>query len=514
MLQTRKDDLTVERRPTAFGDLRNWIAALEAEDELHRIKAEVDWNLELGTIMRLAQGPGTGKALLFENIKDYNEPESRCRRVFGCGLNSYRRIAMMLGLPPDTHPRELVKIARTLLAGSIPPKLVATGPVKENILKGPDIDLYEFPSPHWNRLDGGRYLLTYGGCVTRDPVTGIMNVGIYRGMVAGHDAIPILMWRAQHIGHHFTAWENGGKSEMPIAVAIGWEPSLGFCAGSPVAKGVCEYDVMGAIRGAPVELVKCETVDLLVPASAEIVIEGYISDDPATYESEGPFGEFTGYVSDLPTPRPTMKVTCITHRRDPILRGSLEGTLPGSYSENSVMSSVQRAAIAWNILNGAGIPGILDVYAPPITNGVNIRVQIKKHYQGQPKQIAAALWGNSAAQYRYKHVIVVEEDIDPAQDEQVEWALAHRVNAGEGGVVIFPGIFGSPIDPSTPLEDRDVAQLGTGLWNRMLIDATRSWRNARRPEWGGERFPPTVRPAAADEARVKARWSEYGLGDL
>ncbi len=136
-----------------------------------------------------------------------------------------------------------------------------------------------------------------------------------------------------------------------------------------------------------------------------------------------------------------MKVSCITHRRDPIFVGSLEGTLPGSYSENSVMSSVQRAAIAWNILNGAGIPGILDVYAPPITNGVNIRIQIKKHYQGQPKQIAAALWGNSAAQYRYKHVTVVEEDIDPAQDEQVEWAFAHRVNAGEGGVVVFPGHF-------------------------------------------------------------------------
>ena len=137
---------------------------------------------------------------------------------------------------------------------------------------------------------------------------------------------------------------------------------------------------------------------------------------------------------------------------------------------------MQRAAIAWNILNGAGIPGVLDVYAPPITNGVNSRVQIKKHYQGQPKQIAAALWGNSAAQYRYKHVTVVEEDIDPADDEQVEWAFAHRVNAGEGGIVIFPGIFGSPIDPSTPLEDRNVPQLGTGLWNRVLIDATRSWK--------------------------------------
>jgi len=244
------------------------------------------------------------------------------------------------------------------------------------------------------------------------------------------------------------------------------------------------------------------------------LIEGWISDDPATYESEGPFGEFTGYVSDIPTPRPTMRITCITHRRDPIFQGCLEGTLPGSYSENSVMSSVQRAAIAWNILSGAGIPGIRDVFVPPITNGVNIVVQIRKAYQGQPKQIAAALWGNSAAQYRYKHVTVVEEDIDPSSYEQVDWAFAHRVNAGEDGIVIFPGIFGSPIDPSTPMADRDVSRLGTGLWNRVLIDATRSWKFERRPEWGNERFPPTVRPAAEDETRVRARWVEYGLGDL
>ena len=210
MFQTRTEDIAAERKPVAFGDLRGFIEALKAQGELAEIDAEVDWNIELGTIMRLAQGPGTGKALIFNNIKDYNTPTSRCRRIFGSALNNYRRIAMMLGLPPDTHPRELVKVGRTILTGSIAPKIVATGPVKENILKGADVDLYEFPTPHWNRLDGGRYLLTYGGCVTKDPETGIMNVGVYRGMVAGHDRIPILMWRAQHIGHHVTAWQHGG----------------------------------------------------------------------------------------------------------------------------------------------------------------------------------------------------------------------------------------------------------------------------------------------------------------
>jgi len=275
--------MTSERKPVAFGDLRGWINALRAAGELREVDAEVDWNIELGTIMRLAQGAGTGPALLFNNIKGYNRPDSRCRRVFGGGLASHRRVAMMFGLAPDTHPRELVKIGRTILADSIPPKIVNDGPVKQNVVTGKDIDLDQFPTPYWNRLDGGRYLLTYGGVVTKDPESGIMNVGIYRGMVAGRNRIPILMWRAQHIGHHVTAWQQGGAAELPIAVAIGWEPSLGFCGGTPVPKGVCEYDVMGAIRGAPVELVKCETVDLYVPASAEIVIEGYLELDPANY---------------------------------------------------------------------------------------------------------------------------------------------------------------------------------------------------------------------------------------
>ena len=147
MFQTRTEDIAAERKPVAFGDLRGFIEALKAQGELAEIDAEVDWNIELGTVMRLAQGPGTGKALIFNNIKDYNAPTSRCRRIFGSALNNYRRIAMMLGLPPDTHPRELVKVGRTILTGSIAPKIVATGPVKENILKGRTSISTSFPRP-------------------------------------------------------------------------------------------------------------------------------------------------------------------------------------------------------------------------------------------------------------------------------------------------------------------------------------------------------------------------------
>jgi UbiD family decarboxylase len=504
----------IERKPAAFGDLRGWIAALKAHDELHEIDAEVDWNIELGTIMRLAQGPGTGRALLFNNIKDYNKPNSRCRRVFGSALNNYRRIAIMLGLPADTHPRELVKISRNILEGSIAPRIVKSGPVKENIVTGKDVDLYELPVPYWNRLDGGRYLITYAGVVTKDPATGVMNVGVYRGMLAARDKIPILMWRAQHIGHHVTSWLAAGKTEMPIAVAIGWEPSLGFCAGSPVPKGICEYDVMGALRGAPVELVKCETVDLFVPASAEIVIEGFLQLDPAKFRMEGPFAEFTGYLAGDKSPKPTIRVTAITHRNEPILRGTIEGSLPGSFSENAICSSIMRAATAWTVLERAGVPGITDVWCPPVHAGINLLIAMKQSYRGQAKQAANAIWGSSAAHVRYKHITVVDDDIDIHDYAAVDWAIAYRVNAGEDDIVIMPSTFGAGLDPSTRRRDRNPALFGTGKWNRVLIDATMNLDYDPDPDLAGARFPPKVWPDEADIAAVARRWGEFKLKPL
>jgi UbiD family decarboxylase len=505
--------MSVERKPTAFGDLRGWIDALRSSGELREIDAEVDWNIEIGTVMRLAQGAGTGPALLFNNIKEYNAATNRCRRIFGCGLSSYRRVAMMLGLSPDTHSRELVKICRNILTGDIPPKIVATGPVKENVITGKDVDLYEFPTPQWNRIDGGRYLLTYAGCVTKDPETDVMNVGIYRGMIADRNLIPIFMLRAQHIGNHATAWEQSKHKEMPIAFVIGWEPSLGFCAGAPVPKGVCEYNVMGAIRGEPVELVKCETVDLYVPASAEIVIEGFLQLDPEKNAMEGPFAEFTGYVAGDRAPRPTVRVSCITHRHNPILRGTIEGSLPGSFSENAICSSVMRAAIAWNVLDRAGVPGVTDVWCPPVHAGINLLVQLNQTYRNQAKQVANAIWGSSAAHVRYKHITVVDRDIDIHDYAAVDWAIAYRVNAGENDVITMPSTFGAGLDPSTRRSDRNVALYGTGKWNRMLIDATINLDYDPDPDFGGARFPPTVWPAPEDEKAAYARWREFGLGE-
>jgi 4-hydroxy-3-polyprenylbenzoate decarboxylase len=270
---------------------------------------------------------------------------------------------------------------------------------------------------------------------------------------------------------------------------------------------------MGAIRGKPVELVPCETVPLMVPADAEMVIEGWIDADPATFEYEGPFGEYTGYFGGDQGKKHTTQVTCITHRRNPIHRGTLEGTMPKMLNENSIMSSVQRAAVAWNVLERAGVPGITDVHCPPANNGTTLMIQMRQTYRGQAKQAAAAIWGSNAAHMRYKHVWVVDDDIDIHDYGAVDWAFAYRVNAAEDDIVFYPGTFGSSLDPSTRLHLRDTMRYGTGKWCRVLIDATMNLDFDPEEAYGGKRYPDTVMPHKEDLELVTRRWAEYGFKD-
>lgn len=495
-------------KPTS-ADLRSALADLRKHGELVEVTREVHWNRELGTVSRVAM-ERNGPALLFSNITDYNTPSARGRKVATSLLASHRRIAILLGLDPETPYADLVHHVREHNSRRVEPVSVSSGPVKDNIVTGDSLDLNDLPVPHWHYLDGGRYINTFGAVVTRDPDDGVMNVGVYRGMIVGTNKIAMLMVPSQHWGRHWAKWKERGE-DMPVACVYGWHPIMDMLAGSPIPPGLCEYDVMGAYLGAPVPLVQCETVDLKVPATAEIVVEGHISPDPGTYEWEGPFGEFTGYVSDVPKLRPAIDVSCLTHRDDPIFRGTLEGSLPGSSGENSYLSSVQRAGIAWETLKRAGVPGIRQVYVHPVTNGTTTVVQIEKVNEGHAKMVAAALWSSNAALYRYKFVIVVDEDVDPGDYSAIDWAIAYRVRPGTDDIVVFPGSFGSPIDPSTPLEDRDVGRLGSGLWNRMLIDATRTFRYEPQEAWGGKNFPPTVAPAEEDLRIVLERWQEYEI---
>ena len=489
-------------------DLRSWLATLEAHGQLKRIAALVDWNEEIGALARInlsLQGP----ALLFQNVKGYQK--GRCTEFMTCGVGNKRQIELLLNLPKGTPDKAIVRYLKELYRKPIAPVTVATGPVKQHILKEDDIDLWEFPTPKWHKTDGGRFLDTFCGIVTQDLVTGRPNVGLYRGQVLSRNKIGKLLIPTQGWGTHFGQHREAMKG-MPVAVVHGWHDVLPFCAGSPFQKHICEWDMMGAILGRPVELVDCETVPLQVPASAEIVVEGYIDPDPATFEMEGPFAEYPGYLGGKPSPKPVLKVTAITHRDKPILRGALEGARPGFPSEDSLLCAYSWSAIAWTMLEDAGVAGVTDVWMPPVNTGVNIVIQIRKQYRGHAQQAATALWGTAAGQWFFKHVMVVEEDIDIRDYQALDWAMSFRVNAGLQDILFFGPTFGSVLDPSTPASEADVRKYGTGKWTRVLIDATRNWEFEKREEYGGRRYPPLNKLSVELEEKIKSRWKEYGIG--
>ena len=359
---------------------------------------------------------------------------------------------------------------------------------------------------------GGRYINTACSIVTRDPDNGALNVGVYRGMISGKDAIAIPMVSMQHWGVHFSKYRERGVP-MPVSVVYGWDPAFLLVSGAPVRhKGkLSEYEIAGGLRLEPCELVKGETNDLPVPAAAEMVIEGHISPDPSTFAEEGPFAEYTGYYGgEAAGKRPTIKVDCMAHRNDPIFRGLIEGNSPGKLSEDGWYVTTFGSAIAWKILDDAGVPGVTGVWSKQITDGTIIRVQIHKTYRGQAQQVAMVLWGS--ANYSGKMVIVVDDDIDITDDEAVEWALSYRVNADMGDISFFPGTVGSTLDPSVPVPQRDLNKYGGGKWCRVLIDATINWNLERQEQYGGERYPALATDIPPEyENLIEKRWKEYGI---
>jgi UbiD family decarboxylase len=484
----------------AFKDLREWIDKLEAEGELKRIKAEVDWDQEIGGILRKIHAE-RGPAVLFENIKEYGNTPSR--KLFAAGLSSRKRIALLLGLRKETSYREMVELLRKRFNERIKPVVVKNGPIKENIVKGGDVDIFKFPVPKWHPFDGGRYINTYCGVVTRDPDTGEYNVGLYRGMIISKDKIGVLLVPSQHWGIHYKKYQRLGKA-MPVAIVIGTDDLLPFVASTPILPS--EYEVIGAIRQEPLELVKCETVDLEVPAHAEIVIEGSISHDPNTYEIEGPFGEFPGFYGEA-RKRPVIAISCVTHRNDCILRGSLEGMDLGAVNETASTGFVAYSALMRNILDSQGIPGVIDLIPFPWAI-----VKIHKTYQGQARHLAAALWGSRLTIYTPKTIMVVEEDVDIYNLRDVQLAIERKVNFDKD-LVIYPMLSGSPLDPSLAPESRDELEFGTGLQKKLLIDATTDWETHRiRKEWGNKRFPrSSIELTPEIQKLVERRWKEYGF---
>jgi UbiD family decarboxylase len=480
-------------------DLRGWMAQLEAEGDLKRVTAKVDWDDEISQIIRKVYVQG-GPALLFENIKGHEK--TFCTRLFTNALSKHSNVNLMLGLPKDTSPADTIKEIRKRMKKPLKPVRVKTGPVKENIIKGKDADLFQIPVPKWHPLDNGRYINTFNATVTRDPDTQQNNAGVYRGTILHKNKIGVLLMPMKDWGITYSKYREMGKP-MPVAFVYGYDPTLIVTAGSPVTGP--EYDLAGALRQEPILLVKCETSDIEVPAAAEIVVEGFMSPDPATYEVEGPFGEGSGFYGEA-RKRPVVEVTCITHRNDPIYRGSLVGTKEGITEIRASVSNMM-SVVLWNILEAAEIPGVLDVASGPIT-----AVKIHKTYQGQPRQIAAAMWGSKFAGHPFNIVIVVEEDVDIRNPSALLHAM-HTKADFDRDLVVYPLYMGSPIDVHIAYDLRDELKYGAGVTSKLLIDATTDWElHPVREEWGNQRFPPNCHYSRPEtEKLVEKRWKEYGL---
>lgn len=482
----------------AYNDLREWITKLEEEGELVKIKTEVDWDLEIGAIARENMDKG-GPALLFENIKDHKN--TLCKKLFTCSLSTFSKIALMMGLSKDTPYKDLIKVWRERAKKTIKPVIVDKGSCKENILKGDNVDLFQFPTPHWQKLDGGRYIGTFHGVITKDPDTGWENIGMYRQVIHDKNTTSMSVAQGQHIWMHWRKYRRKVQN-MPCAIVIGADPTLTAVASSPVPDGVDEWDVMGALRGKPVELVKCETVDLRVPATAEIVLEGELVTDVKTFKNDGPFGEFTGHYG-LPSMRPLFKVNCITFRNDPILQGTMEG-LP--IVEDQIICSVNHSAEIWNLLEERMI-GVTGVNCDPSASYTNTIVQIDNSYYGQVHQVAANIWGSKFTLDSGKNIIVCDTDVDIWDLRRVFWALAFRVDP-KTDIIQYPGMIHA-LDPIIHIKDKVGA--GGNAGTRLLIDATKSILKPRVPEYGGERFPQVAYPDEETMKRVRENWNKYGI---
>ncbi|MBI4186816.1 MAG: UbiD family decarboxylase [Chloroflexi bacterium] len=478
-------------------DNREYIQVLEKEGQLKRVKAEVDWELELGAVSRKSIDEH-GPALLFENIKGY----PRGFPVFANIMTAAKpvlqaRIALALSMPKDSHPLEIVdEYARRAAGKPVKPRIVKTGPCKENILKGKDIDLFMFPTPRIHGIDGGRYIGTWHADITKDPASDWVNWGMYRHVIHDKKRLGTYMSYTSHGMSHFFKNEAEGK-DTPTAIAIGADPISTLVSTTDLPAGISEVEVAGAIGGEPIEMVKCETVDLYVPATSEIVIEGFIR--AREMMEEGPFGEYTGYSAGGRLPRPYIDVTCVTFRNNPILTITNMGK---PYEEYNTITSITTSAQIANELRARAIP-FKSVYSP--VHFAGIVISAKMQYPGFAQTLASAVWSSRAGAWG-TYVILVGDDIDPSNIEDVMWCLTTRMHP-KNGLVVVPN---APLDALAaylaPVERRGTDYF-TGY--HVLFNATfpMEWPKEETPvimDWE-HGWPADVRQ------KVLSKWKEYGI---
>ena len=487
-----------------FRDLRDFISLLEETGNLHRISARIEKNTELMPLVRWQyQGlpDNQRKAFLFDNVTDPQGKNYDCSVAVGV-LGASRSIyKMALGLEEKSGPGEVAERWNRALSHPIASRIVKTGPVKEVILKGREVSrreggLLRFPVPISNPgFDGGPFL-TAPYVVTKDPDTGIPNVGTYRCMIKGPNKTGVSVPPAQHIGIHFHKCKER-KVPLQAAIVLGCSPAIGLASVAKVGYDRDEYAVAGGIAGEPILLVRCETVDVEVPASAEIVIEGEIATD--YLEPEGPFGEFTGYMGGQMV-NGVFLVKCITHRKNPILQMFTEG-VP---SESGVMRKMGYESTLYKLLKyDCNIPTVMDVTLHESSGSRKyVVIRMKKTNPAQPWQALQAAVALDPS--HGKILVTVDEDIDPEDADSVNWAISFRMQPHRDVKITthkFAGLDPSAAPPGSPVtEARFPSPSGCSA---IMMDATRKWP-----------YPPVALPAKKYMEAAKQKWEKLGLPPL
>lgn len=424
-----------------FEDLRGYLSHLEEQGQLLRVKEAVEAKFEIAAGIRKTSDI-EGPALLFENVKGFPG-----WRVLGGLFATRKLVALGLGVPQD----QMLERYLTLEDKRIPPEMVSSGPVKEIKWTGAQVDLSKLPIVTHASKDCGPYV-TIGVQVGKDPETHIRNLSIHRMLVLGKDKLSLWAPADHHLGRMILKAEEKNRG-LEVATAIGVEPSLVIGSQAKVPYGIDEYHVAGGLRGAAVKLIKCETIDVEVPASAEIVIEGVTI--PGERVADGPYGEYPGCYSEAKQ-APVLKVTAITMRKNPIYQTALTG-MP--VTENHTLIEYGNAAVVYREVKKI----VPEVRAVNMTPGGTFRhhvvVSIKKRAENEGRNVILALLAMGIG---LKQVIVVDHDIDPFDPMQVEWAMSTRFQADKDAIIV-PRIACSTLDPSCP-ENRVTAGLG--------IDAT------------------------------------------
>lgn len=459
-----------------YADFRDYLDGLEADGELARVTVEVDADQEIAAICRKLARRG-GPAIRFERVRRFDIPV--VANVWG----TRRRYAMMLGVP-ETRLYEtwVERVGR----GGLPIERVERAPCQDTVISGSKIDLGILPVPTWNEKDAGAYL-TSAVCLSRDPETGQRNSGVYRMLMLGRDRTTLCVNPGRPIMRHRSKYQRQGR-RTPAAIVIGGDPVYSACAAAPFPDGVDELEMAGALRGSPIEMVPARTIDLDVPATAEIVLEGELLDET---RSDGPFGEFHGYYG-RPMEVPVFQVTAITLREQPVFQGVDLGVPPTEYQ---VFGDLP---FEFEVRRQIGLPGVITGFAL-VDGGCRFVavVRIRKQYGGQGKAVGAAVLSSPKSE-AIRTVIVVDDDIDIADPQAVYWALGTRFDPSRGFDVLrdMPG---NRLDPQMSDQERSSREFRVA---KAIIDATRP---------AGASGPEPCMPSAAAQELAERRWAEYGI---